>query len=354
MRSIAVLAGDGIGPEVMVCALEVLKKLNTTRKLGIEWKEALVGGAAIDATGKALPQETIDLCKKSDAILFGSIGGPKWETLPPAEQPERAALLPLRKMFDLFANLRPAKIYPELREASPLKNSIIENGVDVLILRELTGDVYFGQPKELTENKGLDTMVYTRHEVERIAHTAFKAAQKRNKKVTSIDKANVLSSMVFWRKIVTEVSKSYPHIQLNHMYVDNAAMQLVRNPAQFDVMLCGNMFGDILSDEASMITGSLGMLPSASMNASNFGLYEPSGGSAPDIAGQNIANPIAQILSLALMLRYTYNEEKPAVSIEQSITKTLSQGYRTSDIYSKGCTKLNTPKITEKIIANLT
>jgi 3-isopropylmalate dehydrogenase len=353
MRSIAVLAGDGIGPEVMVCALEVLKNLNTTHKLGIVWKEALVGGAAIDATGKALPQETIDLCKQSDAILFGSIGGPQWETLPPAEQPERAALLPLRKMFDLFANLRPAKIYPELMDASPLKNSIIENGVDVLILRELTGDVYFGQPKEMTESKGLDTMVYTRHEVERIAHTAFKAAHKRNKKVTSIDKANVLSSMVFWRKIVTEVSKGYPDIQLNHMYVDNAAMQLVRNPAQFDVMLCGNMFGDILSDEASMITGSLGMLPSASLNASNFGLYEPSGGSAPDIAGQNIANPIAQILSLALMLRYSYNEEKPAVAIEQSITKTLAQGYRTNDIYSKSCTKLNTTEITEKILANL-
>jgi 3-isopropylmalate dehydrogenase len=353
MRSLAVLAGDGIGPEVMVCALEVLQKLNTTHKLGIVWKEALVGGAAIDATGKALPQETIDLCKKSDAILFGSIGGPKWETLPPAEQPERAALLPLRKMFDLFANLRPAKIYPELMDASPLKNSIIENGVDVLILRELTGDVYFGQPKEMTESRGLDTMVYTRQEVERIAHTAFKAAQKRNKKVTSIDKANVLSSMVFWRKIVTEVSKGYPDILLNHMYVDNAAMQLVRNPAQFDVMLCGNMFGDILSDEASMITGSLGMLPSASMNASNFGLYEPSGGSAPDIAGKNIANPIAQILSLALLLRYSYNEEKPAVAIEQSIAKTLAQGYRTNDIYSRGCTKLNTTEITEKIIANL-
>lgn len=353
MRSLAVLAGDGIGPEVMASALAVLKKLNNTHHLGITWKEALVGGAAIDATGKALPQETIDLCKKSDAILFGSIGGPKWEALPPAEQPERAALLPLRKMFDLFANLRPAKIYPELMDASPLKNSIIQNGVDVLILRELTGDVYFGQPKEITETKGLDTMVYTREEVERIAHTAFKAAQKRHKRVTSIDKANVLSSMVFWRKIVTEVSKSYPDVQLNHMYVDNAAMQLVRNPAQFDVMLCGNMFGDILSDEASMITGSIGMLPSASLNASNFGLYEPSGGSAPDIAGKNIANPIAQILSLALLLRYSYNEEKAASAIENAVTKTLSQGYRTGDIYSEGTTKVNTTEMAEKIIANL-
>jgi len=353
MRQIAVLAGDGIGPEVMVCALEVLKKLNNTHNLSIIWKEALVGGAAIDAKGMALPPDTVDLCKKSDAILFGSIGGPKWEKLPPEQQPERAALLRLRKMFDLFANLRPAKIYPELMEASPLKNSIIEKGVDVLILRELTGDVYFGQPKEITESRGLDTMVYTKHEVERIAHTAFKAARKRRKKVTSIDKANALSSMVFWRKIVTEVSKSYPDVQLNHMYVDNAAMQLVRNPAQFDVMLCGNMFGDILSDEASMITGSLGMLPSASLNASGFGLYEPSGGSAPDIAGKNIANPIAQILSLALLMRYSYNEEKAALAIEHAIIKTVSQGYRTADIYSDGCTKMNTTEMTDKILINL-
>ncbi|HUL00232.1 MAG TPA: 3-isopropylmalate dehydrogenase [Nitrospirota bacterium] len=353
MRQIAVLAGDGIGPEVMECALEVLKKLNNINNLGIVWAEALVGGAAIDATGMALPQDTINLCKKSDAILFGSIGGPKWEKLPPEQQPERAALLNMRKMFDLFANLRPAKIYPELMESSPLKNSVIEKGVDILILRELTGDVYFGQPKEITESKGLDTMVYTKHEVERIAHTAFKAAQKRQKKVTSIDKANALSSMVFWRKIVTEVSKGYPDVQTNHMYVDNAAMQLVRNPAQFDVMLCGNMFGDILSDEASMITGSLGMLPSASLNATGFGLYEPSGGSAPDIAGRNIANPIAQILSLALLLRYSYNEEKAAVCIENAITKTLSQGYRTADIYSDGCTKVNTTAMTDKILNNL-
>jgi 3-isopropylmalate dehydrogenase len=353
MRSIAVLAGDGIGPEVMASALEVLKKLNDGHSLGITWKEALVGGAAIDAKGAALPQETIELCRKSDAILFGSIGGPKWEQLPPEQQPERAALLPLRKMFDLFANLRPAKIYPELRDASPLKNSIIEKGVDVLIIRELTGDVYFGQPKELTEARGLDTMVYTKEEVERITHVAFKAAQKRQQRVTSIDKANVLSSMVFWRKIVTGIAKGYPDVRLNHMYVDNAAMQLVRDPAQFDVMLCGNMFGDILSDEASMITGSIGMLPSASLNASSFGLYEPSGGSAPDIAGKNIANPIAQILSLALLLRYSYNEEKTASFLESAVTKTLSQGFRTADIYSEGCTKVSTKEMTDKIIKNL-
>ncbi|MFA5074136.1 MAG: 3-isopropylmalate dehydrogenase [Nitrospirota bacterium] len=353
MRKIAVLAGDGIGPEVMSSCLEVLKKINETSKLEITWKEALVGGAAIDATGSALPQETVGLCKQSDAILFGSIGGPKWEKLPPEQQPERAALLPLRKMFDLFANLRPAKIYPELMDASPLKNSIIQNGVDVLIIRELTGDVYFGQPKVITESKGLDTMVYTKEEVERIAHTAFQAAQKRKKKVTSIDKANVLSSMVFWRKIVTDIAKQYPKIELSHMYVDNAAMQLVRNPAQFDVLLCGNMFGDILSDEASMITGSIGMLPSASLNASRFGLYEPSGGSAPDIAGKSIANPIAQILSLALLLRYSYNEETAAVSIERAVTKTLSLGYRTADIYSSGSTKVNTVEMTEQIMKNL-
>jgi 3-isopropylmalate dehydrogenase len=333
--------------------IKVLDKISTLYNIKFKFTSGDVGGIAIDNHGEALPQSTIDTCRASDAVLFGSVGGPKWEKLPPEQQPERAALLRLRKMFDLFANLRPAKIYPELMEASPLKNSIIEKGVDVLILRELTGDVYFGQPKEITESRGLDTMVYTKHEVERIAHTAFKAARKRRKKVTSIDKANALSSMVFWRKIVTEVSKSYPDVQLNHMYVDNAAMQLVRNPAQFDVMLCGNMFGDILSDEASMITGSLGMLPSASLNASGFGLYEPSGGSAPDIAGKNIANPIAQILSLALLMRYSYNEEKAALAIERAIIKTVSQGYRTADIYSDGCTKMNTTEMTDKILINL-
>jgi 3-isopropylmalate dehydrogenase len=349
MIQIAVLSGDGIGPEVMEAALKVLVVIQKKYNLNFTLKEAFVGGIAIDKKGHALPQETIDLCKASAAILFGSIGGPKWEKLPPEQQPERAALLPLRKMFDLFANLRPTRVYPALINSSTLKPEVLEGGLDILVLRELTGDVYFGQPKVIDENHGLDTMVYQKHEVERIAKVAFEVARGRKKKVVSIDKANVLSSMVFWRKIVTEVHKNYSDIELTHMYVDNAAMQLIRNPKQFDVMLCPNMFGDILSDEASMIAGSLGMLPSASINGSSFGLYEPSGGSAPDIAGKGIANPIAQILSLAMLLRYSLKMEEPAKNIEQAVQKTLDAGYRTKDIYSHGCDLVHTLGMSEKI-----
>ena len=302
--------------------------------------------------GKPLPEATLKICEWADAILFGSVGGPKWETLPPAEQPERAALLPLRKHFDLYANIRPAIIYPDLLDISPIKNEILAGGLDILIIRELTSGIYFGQPKGINEEEGFDTLRYRKTEIERIAHTAFQAAQKRNKKLTSVDKANVLSSMVFWREIVTEVSKSYPDVELNHIYVDNAAMQLIRNPKQFDVLLCGNMFGDILSDEASMISGSLGLLPSASLNQSNFGLYEPIGGTAPDIAGKNIANPIAQILSAALMLIYSFAEIKVGQAIQNAISTTLKT-YRTVDIERNGYTKIGTAEMGEAISKEL-
>lgn len=353
MYKIAVLPGDGIGPEIMAEAIKVLKTISDKFKLKFEFKEADVGGIAIDKHGHALPKETIDTCKKSDAILFGAIGGPKWEKLPPEQQPERAALLPLRKTFKLYANLRPATIFKPLASASVLKNEIIGDGFDILIVRELTGGIYFGTPKEKTKTKAFDTLVYTKEEIERIAKVAFELAKKRNKKVTSIDKANVLSSMVLWREVVTEVGTKYKDIELNHMYVDNAAMQLVRNPKQFDVMLCGNMFGDILSDEASMIAGSLGMLPSASIADGNFGLYEPSGGSAPDIAGQGIANPIAQILSASMMLKYSFGEDKAATAIEKAVEKTLNQGYRTKDIMSADCQEVNTSKMGDLISQNI-
>lgn len=353
MFKIAVLSGDGIGPEVMAEALKVLDKISKKYKVSFDFTEAAVGGAAIDKHGKALPESTIEVCKNAQAILFGSVGGPKWEKLPPNEQPERAALLPLRKMFDLYANLRPAIIFKELKEASPLKSEIIGDGFDIMIMRELTGDVYFGQPKGRDEEKAFDTMVYTRKEIERIARVGFETARKRNKKLTSIDKANVLTSMVFWREIVTAIGKEYPDVTLNHMYVDNAAMQLVKNPKQFDVVLCGNMFGDILSDEASMITGSIGMLPSASLANGKFGLYEPAGGSAPDIAGLGIANPIAQILSAAMMLKYSFDLPQAYDDIFAAVKKVLAQGYRTGDIMSPGMTKLNTKEMGEQIVANI-
>ncbi|MFC1518038.1 3-isopropylmalate dehydrogenase [Candidatus Margulisiibacteriota bacterium] len=333
MYKIAVLPGDGIGPEIMTEALKVLEVVSKKFQLEFEFKNADVGGIAIDKHGQALPEATVELCKNSDAVLFGAIGGPKWEKLPPEQQPERAALLPLRKIFGLYANLRPAIVFEPLADASTLKKEVIGNGFDILVVRELTGGIYFGKPKKRTKTKASDTMVYSRKEIERIAKVAFKAAKKRNKKVTSIDKANVLTSMVLWREVVTEVAKKYPDVELKHMYVDNAAMQLVRDPKQFDVMLCGNMFGDILSDEASMITGSLGMLPSASLASGKFGLYEPSGGSAPDIAGKGIANPIAQILSAGMMLKYSLGETKAAKAIDQAVLKTLEQGNRTADIY---------------------
>jgi len=350
---IAVLPGDGIGPEVMREAIKVLDRLTPRLNIKLEYTFADVGGAAIDNHGKALPESTIECCKSSDAILFGSVGGPKWEKLPPAEQPERGALLPLRKIFNLYANLRPAIIFEALKDASPLKSEIVGSGFDVLILRELTGGIYFGEPKGREGDKAFDTLVYTKMEIERIARVAFEAARKRNKKVTSIDKANVLTSMVMWREVVTEIAKEYPDIALNHMYVDNAAMQLVRNPRQFDVVLCENMFGDILSDEASMITGSIGMLPSASLSDGSFGLYEPAGGSAPDIAGKGIANPIAQILSAAMMLKYSFGLDEGYRMIFDSAVKVLESGARTADIYSEGCKKLGTEEMGTLITENL-
>ena len=354
MKKIAVLAGDGIGPEVMRVALSVLKKTVAKSSVEFSFTEAPVGGAALDLTGKPLPEETLKLCEASDAILFGSVGGPKWETLPPDLQPERGALLPLRKHFDLFANLRPAIIYSELRNASPIKAEIIGDGLDVLILRELTSGIYFGKPKGRegsgAEEFAYDTMRYSRREIERIARVAFEAARKRNKKVTSIDKANVLTTSVFWREVVVALhKKEFSDVELNHLYVDKAAMQLIVKPKQFDVVLCENMFGDILSDEASQITGSIGMLPSASLSESGFGLYEPSGGSAPDIAGKGIANPIAQVLSAALMLRYSFSMEKEALQIENAVREVIKLGFRTGDIAEKGAKVLGTEEIGKEI-----
>ncbi|MCK4535671.1 MAG: 3-isopropylmalate dehydrogenase [Desulfuromonadales bacterium] len=356
---VAVLPGDGIGPEVMSEALKVLDQVSEKFSVTFETQHANVGGIAIDEDGVALPEKTVEACKAADAVLFGSVGGPKWEDLPPDEQPERGALLPLRKIFGLFCNLRPAIIFPALTGNSSLKPEIIEGGFDILVVRELTGGIYFAQPKgvegEGADRTGFDTMKYSDAEIERIAHVGFQAAQKRGKKLCSIDKANVLSTSVLWREVVERVAKQYPDVELNHMYVDNAAMQLCRWPKQFDVMLCGNMFGDILSDEAAMLTGSLGMLPSASLAESSFGLYEPSGGSAPDIAGQGIANPIAQILSAAMMLRYSFGLADAADAVENAVAKVLNKGIRTRDIYQEKTneTLVNTQQMGDAIIAEL-
>ncbi|MFH1403861.1 MAG: 3-isopropylmalate dehydrogenase [Candidatus Altiarchaeota archaeon] len=347
-HKIAVLAGDGIGPEIMVEAIKVLDAIG-----GFEYVEADVGGIAIDNHGTALPEETIKVCEDSDAIMLGAVGGPKWESLPPEQQPERAALLPLRKHFRLYANLRPAKVFKSLAGSSPLRPDIISEGIDLLIVRELTGGIYFGEPKGLDEESGYDTMVYGRHEVKRIAKTAFEAAMKRRRKLTSIDKANVLSSMVLWRRTVEEVSRDYPEVEYGNMYVDNAAQQLVRNPGQFDVILAGNMFGDILSDEAAVITGSLGMLPSASLNKDDFGLYEPVHGSAPDIAGQGKANPIAQILSASMMLKYSFGMHDESDSIEAAVGVVLDEGYRTCDIMQSGMRQVNTREMGDLIVEKL-
>ncbi len=356
---VAVLPGDGIGPEVMAEALKVLDAVEKKIDVKFERTFANVGGAGIDNEGKALPERTVEVCKASDAILFGSVGGPKWETLPPDEQPERGALLPLRKIFGLYANLRPAIIFPALTGASSLKEEVISGGFNVLVVRELTGGIYFSQPKGIEgggrDRVGVDTMRYSVPEIERIAHVGFQAAQKRGKKLCSIDKANVLSTSVLWREVVTGIAGEYPDVALSHMYVDNAAMQLVRWPKQFDVILCENMFGDILSDEAAMLTGSLGMLPSASLAEGSFGMYEPSGGSAPDIAGKGIANPVAQILSAAMMLRYSFGMVEAAGAIEAAVEKVLNEGLRTGDIYQKkaGEKLVNTKEMGDAIVANL-
>ena len=357
MKKIAVLAGDGIGPEVMREALKVLDAVQKKFSFKLEYIFADVGGCAIDKQGSALPPETLKLCEESDAILFGSVGGPQWENLPPAEQPERAALLPLRKHFDLFCNFRPARVYPSLTAACPLRADIVKEGFDILCVRELTSGIYFGRPKgregEGKDEKAFDTMLYTRGEIERIAHLAFSAARKRRSQVTSIDKANVLTTMVLWREVVIEVAKEYPGVTLNHLYIDNATMQLVRDPHQFDVMLCGNMFGDIISDEAAMLTGSMGLLASASLNRENFGLFEPAGGSAPDIAGKGIANPIAQILSAAMMLRYSFALDEAAYAIDNAVAKTLEDGIHTRDIAIDQDKTVNTIEMGDAILKRI-
>ena len=360
---IAVLAGDGIGPEVMVEAVRILKAAAEKFDFAVELKDYLVGGAAIDALGKALPQETLTGCEEAEAILFGSVGGPKWESLPGPEQPERGALLPLRKHFGLFANLRPAICYPELTHASPLHPHIVEGGFNVLCVRELTGGLYFGEPKyikkEGDEECAVDTMVYWEREIVRIARVAFEAARSRNKQVTSIDKANVLQNGILWRRVVSKIHQEYPDVTLNHLYVDNAAMQLIKNPKSFDVVLAENLFGDILSDEMAMLTGSLGMLPSASLGeistgVSRFGMYEPSGGSAPDIAGKGIANPIAQILSAAMMLRYSFGKHEAAAAIESAVHETIADGYRTKDIAHNDSLVVGTSWMSSAILERLT
>ena len=338
MYKIAVLPGDGIGKEITPEAVEVLKKVGGKCGLSFEFEEALIGGCAIDATGGPFPELTQRLVKASDAVLLGAVGGPKWEGLDYSIRPERG-LLGLREVLGTFANLRPAKVYPMLADASTLKKEVIE-GIDIMVVRELTGGLYFGRPKGIEKlpdgtERGVNTLTYTTPEIERIAKVAFDVAGKRRKKVTSVDKANVLESTELWRRVVSEVHKGYPDVELGHMYVDNCAMQLIRNPRQFDVIVTENMFGDILSDEASMLTGSIGMLPSASIGG-KVGIFEPIHGSAPDIAGQDKANPIATILSVAMMLRYSFNQEKAADIIEEAVLKVLEKGYRTGDIMQPG------------------
>ncbi len=351
---IAVLAGDGVGREIVPEAVKVLKAVAERYGHTFEFVAGDIGGQAIDKVGVPLPQESLALAKHSDAVLLGAVGGPKWEGLEYSLRPERA-LLGLREQLGLFANLRPAKLYPMLADASTLKREVIE-GIDLLVVRELTGGIYFGKPKGIEKipggERGVNTEVYTTEEIARIARVAFDAARKRRKKVTSVDKANVLESSELWRRVVTEVHKAYPDVELIHMYVDNCAMQLIRNPKQFDVLLCNNMFGDILSDEAAMLTGSIGMLPSASLGA-HAGLYEPIHGSAPDIAGKNIANPIATIASAAMMLSYTFNLDKEAEAIEQAIVKTLDLGYRTKDIAGPGTRIVGTAEMGDAIARNL-
>lgn len=360
----AVLPGDGIGPEVMKSALAVLDAVLDKSKYTVEMEFCDVGGIAIDNHGKALPESTLEVCRRMDAILFGSVGGPKWENLPPAEQPERAALLPLRKAFSLFANMRPGLLYPEIIDASPLKPSIIPEGIDILCIRELTGGLYFGQPKETTalengELRAVDTCVYHKSEIERIAEVAATAAKSRGGRVCSVDKANVLETSVLWRKTVIDYfAKNHPDIELSHMYVDNAAMQLARNPNQFDVLFTENLFGDILSDEMGIICGSLGMLCSASLGKDNnrfelpYGLYEPAGGTAPDIAGKGIANPCAQILSMAMMLRYSFGLLAEAAQIEKAVRQAVTDGIRTGDIAFEH-KSVGTEAMTQAIIERL-
>ncbi|MDR0633807.1 MAG: 3-isopropylmalate dehydrogenase [Azoarcus sp.] len=346
---ICVLPGDGIGPEITAQAVRVLKALDP----GLEMETALLGGAAVDATGDPYPEATRKLAAQADAVLLGAVGGPKWDGLPREQRPERG-LLGIRKHLNLFANLRPAVLYPELANASTLKPEIV-SGLDILIVRELTGDIYFGQPRGIEkrngERFGFNTMHYTESEIRRIGRIAFEAARKRGGKLCSVDKMNVLETTQLWRDVMNELAPAYPDVALSHMLVDNAAMQLVRAPRQFDVLVTGNMFGDILSDEASMLTGSIGMLPSASLDENNKGLYEPSHGSAPDIAGRDVANPLATILSAAMMLRYTFGQENAARKVESAVKKVLAGGLRTSDIFEPGMTRVGTKEMGDAILA---
>lgn len=356
---IAVLPGDGIGPEITAQAVNVLKALESDG-LSIQWSQASVGGAAYREQGHPLPESTLDVCRKADAVLFGAVGDFSLDTLPRQLRPEQA-ILGLRKELNLFANFRPAMVYEELADASSLKPEVIA-GLDILIIRELTGDIYFGQPRGIRvaeegpykgEREGFDTMRYAVPEIRRIAHVAFQAARKRNRRLCSVDKANVLETTQLWRDVVIEVAAEYPDVQLSHMYVDNCAMQLLKNPKQFDVIVTGNMFGDILSDEASMLTGSIGMLPSASLNEHNFGLYEPIHGSAPDIAGKDLANPMATILSAAMMLRYTFGEEAFASRIEAAVKDVLANGPRTADLWVEGREKVGCAAMGAAVVAAL-
>jgi len=355
-KSVLILPGDGIGPEIVTEAEKVLNALVENRGLEISTEQGLIGGSAIDETGVPLPDETLAMGKQSDAVLLGAVGGPKWDKIERSLRPERG-LLAIRAGLDLYANLRPAILYKELAEASSLKPEVI-GALDIMIVRELTGGIYFGQPRGIRtlddgQREGFNTLVYKESEIERIAHTAFDVAMKRNKKVCSVDKANVLEATELWREVVTRVAKDYPEVSLEHMYVDNAAMQLVRAPGQFDVIVTTNMFGDILSDLASMLTGSIGMLPSASLNAEGQGMYEPIHGSAPDIAGQNIANPLATIISTAMMLRYSLAEVAQADRVEQAVQKVLASGLRTADIVSEGMTRVSTSEMGDAVVAAL-
>ena len=348
---IAVLPGDGVGPEVVAEAVKVLRALG----LRLELEQAPVGGAAVDVAGDPIPETTLRVARQADAVLFGAVGGPRYDALPREKRPEQA-ILKLRKELDLFANLRPARVFAELAAASTLRPEVV-SGLDLLILRELTGDVYFGQPRGIRRidgvREGFDTMRYSEPEIRRIAHAGFRAALMRSKKLCSVDKANVLETSQLWREVVGAVAKEYPGVELTHMYVDNAAMQLLKAPKQFDVIVTGNMFGDILSDEASMLTGSIGMLPSASLDEKGKGLYEPIHGSAPDIAGKNAANPLAAILSAAMMLRYSLDQESAAARVEAAVRKVLSQGLRTADIHEAGTRRVATREMGDAVVAAL-
>ena len=355
-KTVLILPGDGIGPEIVAEAVKVLEALRATAGLDVRLEFAQVGGAAIDATGSPLPDEVLARAQAADAVLLGAVGGPKWDSLETSRRPERG-LLGLRKGLEAFANLRPALLYPQLADASTLKPEVV-SGLDVLIVRELTGDVYFGEPRGVRtlpsgERQGYNTMVYRESEIERIARVAFELARGRKRRLCSVDKANVLETTAFWREVVTRVGRDYPDVELSHMYVDNAAMQLVRAPKQFDVIVTGNLFGDILSDQASMLTGSIGMLPSASLDAHGKGLYEPIHGSAPDIAGKGVANPLATILSVAMMLRHSFARPDLAERIEMAVGRVLDQGLRTADIASAGTRRVGTVEMGDAVIAAL-